>query len=227
MSALAIAPTGYRTNPALGDPAQALWSELRFASAPLGLFDLIIGAVRHCEDAFPTRGETLRHLHHLIERWVAARLLAVAGKPPLYTLERSCLNMASPPALPAPARPIPFPRRTQRQRLWTAMKVLRSFDLPTLLMAAQANRASTLDMLRVLTRAGWLRQTATGWSTAADRLWGTVSPTFARLNEGDGPIIRVTDQRDGTVIDLPVRPRDRRDRGLDTASSAVVDGGVS
>jgi hypothetical protein len=235
MSAIATT-TRWAPNPALADPDQALWSELRFAAAPVDLFTLLIGAIRHCEGAHPKRGQTFRYLERTIVRWVAAGMVAATGTPALYSLERTYLNMASPPAFPNTLRRNPFPKRTQHQRLWSAMRILKHFDLPTLTMTARANEQAARQMLGVLQRGGWLRRTATGWSTAAARPWGSVAPTISRIAAAEGAIIRITDHLDGTVIELPVRRQRSRDaasagRATSTTSgsstAAALDGGVS
>lgn len=219
--------SSYAVASRLKDPAQALWTELRFASEPVDELDLLVGAVRHCEDACPTRGATFKLLETLLGRWVGAHLVvAVPSKPPRYSLERNCLSMASPPALPAPVRANPLPKRSQRQRLWSAARVLRTFDLPTLLIAAEASAKAARDMLNILERGGWLRRTPAGWSTANGRPWGPVAPSWARIVEAGKPIIRIIDQRDGSTIDLPVR-RHRAQSRQDSSTVAFADGGVS
>jgi hypothetical protein len=226
MTALAIAPS-WRINPALTDPAQALWSELRFARGPIDLFTMLVGAMRHCEGAHATRGDTYRALERQLGAWRDAGIVTAAGEPPAYSLERKYLRMASPPALSAPPRRNPFPKRTQRQRLWSAMKVLRNFDLPTLLMTAEASRQAAMDMIRVLERAGWLRETKTGWTTAASRTWGSVAPTYSHRAGKDGSFIRVTEPVSGAIVDLPIHPKALRDRRRESSAEGFVDGGVS
>lgn len=222
MTALA-ATNPYAVAPRLKDPAQALWTELRFASDPVDELDLLVAAVGHCEAARPTRGATLKLLETLLGRWVGARLVvAQPGKPPRYSLERSCLTMASPPVIPAPHRnKMPVPRRTQRQRLWSAMRVLRSFDLTTLVIAAEARPAAAREMIDILERGGWLARTAEGWSTAAKRRWGPLAPAWSRGRDDGHPVVRVTDNRDGSRITLrgPRGPRSGR------SAAAPVDGG--
>lgn len=226
MNALAnwTAPTGidprpWTPNPALRDPVQALWSELRFASRPLDRFELVMGAARFL--AGPHRID-LRPL----SRWVAAGFVAAIGKPLRYSLERKYSTMASPPPMPAPARPIPLPRRSQRQRLWSAMRVLGAFDLTTLLIAAEATRGGAMDMIRILERGGWLRPTQSGWTTAGGRVWGPVAPTWTRYAIGTAPVIRITDQRDGSIVDIPGRARPRADRRPDSSTDVLAGGGV-
>lgn len=227
MTALAIAKR-YAVAPRLKDPAQALWTELRFAAEPLDELDLLVAAVGHCEDACPTRGATLKLLETLLRRWVEARLvIALPGKPPRYSLERNCLSMASPPDVPERARPLPFPKRTQQQRLWSAMKILRNFDMPTLLMTATANRRAALDMVRALERGGWLRATASGWTTLASRKWAAAAPLIRRERTSAGMVTRITDRASNLVVDIPARSYAARDRRQDSSANSFVDGGVS
>lgn len=217
MSALAIAASHWRPNPALQDPEQALWSELRFAPQPLDIFELVMGAARFFADPLQI---DLRPLH----RWIAAGLVAVTGKPKRYSLERSASAMASPPPPPPTVRAKALPKPTQRQRLWTAMRVLGTFDLPTLLIAAEAPRNAALDIISILTRGGWLRATDTGWTTRGGRAWGPVAPTWTRYAIGSKPIIRITDHRDGSIVE--VAGRARRDVAQDSSAKAAAGGGV-
>jgi|GEM_PF-2175902 len=209
----------------LQDPAEALWSELRVARGAIEGAYLLARAIEHCEGAFPSRGETFRHFDALLDDWIARGLVTAAGHPFRYLLSRDYLALRSPPPPPAP-RAIPFPKPTQRQRLWSAMKVLRNFDLPTLMMAAEAPRAATLEMLRILERAGWLRRSASGWTTAAARRWGSVAPTYGRHIGPDGPVTRIVEPASGAIIDLPILSRSRRDRRQDSSSDALSGGGV-
>lgn len=207
----------------LADPAEALWSELRVARGSIDVVDLMIRAIEHCESSFANRGEAFRRFDQLLGDWVSRGLVTVAGHPACYNLVREYQHLRSPPPPPAP-RPLPFPKRTQQQRLWSAMKVLRTFDLPTLLMAADANRRAALDMVRILERGGWLRATATGWTTAAARKWGPVVPSIRR--ERGAAVMRITDRTSGLVIEIPSRPGAARDRSQDTSNNSFMDGGV-
>ena len=212
----AVTATIWRPAPALRDPDQALWSELRFADAPVDLFTLFVAAIRNCEGAHPRRGDTYRHFERSLAGWVRAGFVSVTGAPPLYHLERNRLKMASPPVVPALQR-TPFPKRTQHQRLWS--------DLPMLTMAANARPQAALQLVGVLTRAGWLRRTKTGWQMSGARPWPSVAPTVSRVVGRDGAHIRVTDAFGG-IVELPVRAQ-RHPRHSERAAAPIVDGGVS
>lgn len=219
-------PQHWAARQRLRNPDEALWSELRIARGEIDVVDLMVRAIGHCEDALPNRGATFRHFDQLLERWASRGMIAVTGHPPRYRLEKDYLALRSPPPPAAPRRN-PFPKRTQRQRLWSAMKVLRNFDLPTLLMTAEASRPAAMDMIRVLERGGWLRVTQTGWTTAATRQWGAVAPTYSHKVGPNGPFIRVTEPASGAIIDLPIRPKCPRDQRRESSADGFVDGGVS
>lgn len=218
-------PQHWAARQRLTDPAEALWSELRIARGPIDVVDLTILAIEHCEDAFANRGEAFRCFDQLLGGWVARGLLTVTGHPARYDLVREYQHLRSPPPPPAP-RPNPFPKRTQQQRLWSAMKVLRIFDLPTLLMAADANRRAAVEMVGVLERGGWLRATPNGWTTAAARKWGPVVPMMRREHTSAGTVMRVTDRISGTVIDIPARSVAARADRQDSSINSFADGGV-
>lgn len=225
MTALTVSPTRWSIPAALRVPAQALWSELRFARAPNYELDLLLTAARHCSDPRFDPRNTMRRLGTLLFRWADAGFVDVFdGKPPQYAMKEGCRTMSTPPLLPAPTRRSPFPHRTQRQRLWSAMRVLRQFDLVTLAIAAEVRQSTARDMISVLTRAGFLRRTETGWSTAATRRWGPIAPSWTPVASGELRVIRVTDQRDGTIVDLPIRGARGPSHPNDSAH-AQADGG--
>ncbi|BBB13443.1 hypothetical protein [Sphingopyxis sp. FD7] len=217
-------PQHWAARQRLADPAEALWSELRIARGAIDVVELTIRAIEHCEDAFAIRGDAFRRFDQLLDDWVARGLVTVTGHPARYDLVREYQHLRSPPPPPAP-RALPFPKRTQQQRLWTAMKVLRTFDLPTLLMAADANRRAALDMVRTLERGGWLRATANGWTTTAARKWGPVVPLMRRQIVSGVSVMRVTDRLTGAIVDFPARSYAARARGQDNSSNSLADGG--
>lgn len=211
-------PQHWATRQRLRDPAEALWSELRIARGEIEDVDLMLLALEHCEDEFARRGDAFRRFDQILSDWVSRGLVSITGYPFRYSMLKEFVPLRSPPAPPAVKGPA-FPKRTQRQRLWTAMKVLRAFDLPTLLMASNASRRSALDLIRALERGGWLRATAQGWMTSGSRKWGPVVPTMRRT----GSLIRITDPVSRTVIEIPAL----RDRHQDSSTEAVIGGGVS
>lgn len=217
-------PQNWRMRQRLQDPAEALWSELRMARGEIEVIDLMARAIDHCEAAFANRGDGFRRFDALLDDWIARGLVSAAGHPLRYRLSKEYIPLRSPPTPPAPRRN-PFPKRTQRQRLWQAMRVLRSFDLPTLMMTANVQRPAAMELIGILTRGGWLRRTATGWSTGGARPWASVAPTISRIDGPQGACIRVTDAM-GEVVDLPVRTQRRPHRSERSAASSL-EGGVS
>ncbi len=217
-------PQHWAARQRLADPAEALWSELRIARGAIDVVELTIRAIEHCEDAFAIRGDAFRRFDQLLDDWVARGLVTLTGHPARYDLVREYQHLRSPPPPPAP-RPLPFPKRTQQQRLWSAMKVLRTFDLPTLMMAASANRRAAADMVRLLEQGGWLRATANGWTTAASRKWGPVVPSMRRERGRGGSVTRITDRISGLTVEIPARSS-ARSRRQDASNNAFADGGI-
>lgn len=207
----------------LSDPAEALWSELRIARGPVDVVELTVRAIEHCEQAFATRGDAFRRFDDMLTGWIARGLVTVTGHPARYNLVGEYHHLRSPPPPPAP-RPLPFPKRTQQQRLWSAMKVLRTFDLPTLMMAASASRRAAADMVRLLERGGWLRATASGWTINAARKWSPVVPTMRRERGSAGSVTRITDRFSGISVDIPARSSARSCR-QDQSNDSFADGG--
>lgn len=197
--------TAYHTPPRMAAPDRALWVGLRFAPAPVELFDLAMPVIRSI-------GASLADLNRLLDGWVAGGWVAVTARPRRYTLKPEFIKMAEPPVPPAKPRRWRKPRLTQRQRIWSAMKVLRSFDLPTLVIAAQTRPTTAADLCRIFERAGWLRRQGDRWSVNSAKRWGPQVPTILRLRVGEANVIRVSNPADGVFIDLPVEPRPRRDR---------------
>lgn len=197
----------YHPPPRLTAPDRALWVGLRFAPAPVELFDLVMPVIRSI-------GASLADLTRLLDGWVAGGWVAVSARPRRYTLKPEFMKMAEPPPPPAKPRRRRKQRLTQRQRIWSAMRVLRSFDLPTLIIAAQTRPTTAADLCRIFERAGWLRRQGDRWSLNCAKRWGPQVPTIVRLRLGEANVIRVSDPADGAVIDLPVEPKSRCDRAL-------------
>lgn len=207
----------------LADPAVQTWVELRFARTPLSIADILFAVRRRCE-------VKVRTVIDAVDGWTRAGLVERIGSPASYSMAFDARRLADPPAPPAPAvrPPRSIPQRSPRQRLWTAMRVLKRFDLVTITMSADVSERCALDFLRTMTRASYLRsidlpgQTrGTTWVQGA-RPWGPLPPTVRHLRVAGGTVLRVTDRNDGFTIDLPLRPhRPDRDNCPDQTGGEV------
>lgn len=197
----------------------ALWDELRASTKPLFLFDIAMPVIART-------GDNLHRLTILLDHWVRAGWVRARGKPIRYRLKKKVQAMTEPPPL-ALARPkYRAPRMTQRQRLWTAMRVLRSFDMATLLITAQASPATASDMLRIFERLGWVTRNAEGRFTIdTARRWPAQVPTIMRHLVDGNTHIRVSMPSGGTVHELPVQPRALCNRSAAVTSRTATDGG--
>lgn len=219
MTALAVWPRH--------DPRNALWHQLRMADDPVEGMFLLGWAANDCSDGSLTRGQTLHHLESILNEWVDQGLvLVVSDGPSTYALSPDHRMKKKPRRARSASNARPSSRDSQRQRLWTAMRILRRFDLPTLLMTANASRRATTDLIAILERGGWLSRTGSGWATSARRPWGPHAPSIARVVADEGRFLRITDRCGGCVVDLPIRSARRHPR-RELAAAALSDGGVS
>ncbi|SCW56051.1 hypothetical protein SAMN02927924_01356 [Sphingobium faniae] len=133
------------------NPKLAAWTLLRFAQAPLSIADIV------CSDG-PTL--PLGDILELLNRWRGAGLIERIDKPESYIMHQKAKAFRNPPTVGAVPRE-PKPRST-RQRIWSAIRVMRSFDLVELCMAASVDRRPARNFLNQLTRAGYLVRTDRG-----------------------------------------------------------------
>ena len=119
-------------------------------------------------------------------------------------------------------------RRSQRQRLWSAIRVLRTFDLPTLSMAAGTKDATTRAFVNQLEQARYVSRRG---MTLLDRpLYGLICdsgprhPVFRRRKDGAFTVLDCDDPNNGSTRRIrTIKPR--RLSGSATADPSV-DGGV-
>lgn len=152
-------------------PVEApLWRNLTGADAPVSVADL-----HRATSAHPNS------IEHRLTRWVRAGLITrIEGTPLRYVMNDNAPRSPLPPRVSIDGTVRPRPVATTRERLWRSMRVLRSFDLPALMMAAEAGRRSAEDLINCLCRAGYLRMTSRGQSMRGT--WSTY-----RLVRNTGP----------------------------------------
>lgn len=111
-------------------------------------------------------------IQHRLDRWVRAGFVSrIEGSPKRYAMTPDCPRTTEPPRVTLDGQATPRPATTMRDRMWSAMRVLATFDLPTMRITAGASRRSAEDYINCLQRAGYLRQLTRGnpsngtWST--------------------------------------------------------------
>lgn len=101
-------------------------------------------------------------VHQRLMRWVRVGLVEqIDGQPKRFALIDPAHAPARPPSVGrdnvARAR-----RVTAQSKMWRAMRVLRSFDLPTVMMTAGTSRQASAAFIALLARAGYLRRIKRG-----------------------------------------------------------------
>lgn len=194
----------YRDLTAEWTPETAAWRELRFACRPRSLGDL-----------WRASGMDLRELRELVRSWLG-RGLVTASLPNLRNIimADTARDMRDPP--PRAHRPRRFQPHTARQRIWVAMRVLKRFELPSLLMAAGSAPDTTSDYLNQLVRAGYVRSTTGSGdihrSFELVRDTGPRHPQMSRQSRPGKSIVRLTDPNTGERILIELAPKRLRDR---------------
>lgn len=202
-----------------GPVEEPLWRALGQAGEPRSVAELHLAIAAH-----PNA------IQHRLSRWVSAGFVTRhEGRPKRYAMNDTTERTATPPRVDLAGRAAPR-QRTAREKLWSAMRVLPSFDVPTLVMTSGATRRSAEDLVNCLHRAGYLRQTARGnsttgaWSTyRLVRNTGPKAPKVSHHVAVDGRRRReVVDGNTGGRTDISPAAISLRSK----SSPAAADGGV-
>lgn len=134
--------------PRVPAPENCIWSHLRHAGEPLSISDIV-----RRTDVEPVI------VTHWLRRWKDAGLVTHVGRQSLLKLNGFAMRYVTPPADVALKKlPQRFTPSSMRQRIWTAIRVLKVFDLPMLLIAAEAGMSATLKYLAQLVRGGYVER---------------------------------------------------------------------
>jgi hypothetical protein len=194
-----------------------LWQALRSAQAPRTIAELqavcpvSYDAARDALTRWQRRGAVVRH----------------PGRPLRFGLAPSIRTDTPPDGRSKEAR-TRMRQRSARQRIWTAMRVLKTFDAPTLRMAANATESGVATYLNQLQRGGYIRVVERGSSNTGrlsiyrlHRNTGPNCPT-TRRPRGATTII-LADNNNGRTVDISPAATSLRK----SSSQALADGGVS
>lgn len=140
-------------------PHQRLWTELLTAPAPVTAGELSTAT-----------GASFQTADFRLDLWVRAGLVERRGRRPhRYRLAANTERTPLPPAITATGRALPRPPATY-QRLWTAMRVLRTFDIPILAITAEASENAVRGYIGLLRRAGYIKIVSAPRGRAGARL---------------------------------------------------------
>lgn len=176
------------------DPVKAVWTDLRFALEPISLSDIVIandGAPR------PPLADTIE----LLDRWRGAGLIERFEKPESYIMHAKARTFRDPPAVGETARK-PKSRST-RQRIWSAIRVMKKFDLVEICITASVERRAASRVLNQLTRAGFLVRTdRAGDDQPRWRLTRPSGPTHPGVEYAGRTVVALVDRHSGQRFPL-------------------------
>ncbi len=145
--------TGFVIPARLQDPATAAWIMLRFAPKPLPLAELVMPLGQT-----PAQPGALQTVSHALAYWQGEGLIEPTDDRTFLMAEHA-KALRDPPPAPAKARaPKPYLWTSQRQRIWAAARVLKTFDVVQICMVTEVRRATALAYLGQLTRGGYLKR---------------------------------------------------------------------
>lgn len=196
-----------------------LWRQLAAAAAPASVRELHLDTKAH-----PNA------IQHRLDRWVRAGLVTrIEGTPKRYAMNDDTPRTPKPPRVARDGRTSPR-AHTARDALWRAMRVLRTFDLPQVRIAAGASHRATEDFINCLQRSGHLRCTRRGHSASGTlstylliRNTGRLTPQVVHRATAAGRVREVVDRNTGTRTDISPAAISLRSKRADPDA----DGGLS
>lgn len=194
--------------------SRPLWAALRSATAPRSIADLLA----ECPGTYDT-------VHTALKRWQdRGAVVRQPGKPLRFRLVDGADHL--PPDGRSDTAKTNIRERSARQRIWAAMRVLKTFDAPTLRMTANATERAVATYIDQLQRARYVQMVERGF-----RQTGRVS--VYRLARNTGPKCPTTSRPEGKLVLVD----NNNGRRIDISPGAVslrrkdqevnADGGVS
>lgn len=194
--------------PTQGELSQTVWTALRRLGGEATFAEIVAAT-----------GESDRAVYCRLFRWLQIGYLQrVPAEAARFALTAEGLaREAAPRKLPPASKPRRM--RTQRARIWVAMRILGEFDVPLLMMTAEADRRPCEELISALGRAGYVRTVAHRMRRHKPGASGFArSFTLYRLVRNTGPkcpIIacpaeggrRLIDRNNGESIELVARQK--------------------
>lgn len=207
MASLALRHTPPPVNylPAPVSLAQAVWSELRYAREPVSLYDIMlalraraieprINAVTAQISLWIDAGHVERDDH---ARYALLPVRRIRAEPPVVVT-------------PVPTRkPRTSAHISLRKRLWTAIRIMRKFDLVSLMLTADATHTQAMGLVRILEWTGMLLRMDGGSHWQVVRPLGPIPPVINRDASSGETVTTITDPNTGDIFThrTPARPR--------------------
>lgn len=191
------------TPPFPGTLAEKAWAAL-----------VAIGHAATFEEILAKSGCADRPLYCRLRRWQRRGFVEkVEARPHRYALTPAAPDQDAPPQLDENGQLLP-PRRSSAAKLWQVMRVLKIFDIPALMMAAEVKRRACDEFLNLLLRAGYAKvsyrfrkvgdYSIQDWSQyRLVQNTGPKHPTFSKFRK-DAPRY-LYDHNNGAKIELALR----------------------
>ena len=150
-------PAASRTPPRASkaaSPRFRLWNHLRRDRRPRSLGEIYAAVAIEPE-----------HMFSLLDDWSGRGLLLTQVNPVRFLMTEAARAQGLPPRANNNV-----PKFSGRQRLWAAMRVLKTFDLQTICMASETSHKGAVEFLRALGRTGYVTPTPPrycAWSGAS------------------------------------------------------------
>ncbi len=194
--------------------ARPLWTALRSAPKPQSIADLMA----RCPGSYDT-------VHTALKRWQdRGAVVCTGGNPLRFHLKNRSDD--TPPDGRSDMAKNNIRERSARQRIWAAMRVLKTFDKPTLQMTADAPPRAVATFLDQLQRAKYVQMVERGLRqtgrASVYRLVRNSGPKCPTTNRPAGALY-LLDNNTGRRIDISPGAVSLRSK----SSKAQADGGVS
>ncbi|UIJ46919.1 hypothetical protein LZK98_08245 [Sphingomonas cannabina] len=124
-----------------------MWNALLGADAPLS-----------APDFAALTGADLCAIHKPLRAWAGAGIiLKIDGRPQRYLMAAQTERSLTPPTVHHDGR-IAIRPRSSREKIWSAIRVLKTFDVPQLMLVCGVKRGQVLEFLSALDQAGYVRR---------------------------------------------------------------------
>ena len=183
------------------DVAGRVWAALAQASRPLSAPDL-----------HDSTGAALCAVHKPLRAWAGAGLITIIeGRPKRFVMPHSTPRSVRSPTIHHDGR-IAIRPRSARDRLWSAIRALKAFDMTELLLASSTTRGQAQLYLHALERAGYVQRQAGAYDCPRFRLCrqcGPRAPSITQRRIAGRWVREVVDNHSGARFRLsPDQPVD-------------------
>ncbi|HYD12716.1 MAG TPA: hypothetical protein VEC11_07700 [Allosphingosinicella sp.] len=193
--------------PTLGSLSADAWAAMRRLGRPATFAEILEAS-----------GASDRPLYCRLRRWKRSGYVReLAASPQRFALAPEAFALTEPPTVNQ-ALAVTTKRASQRGRMWAAMRILKQFDIPLLILTAEVTRRSAEDFINLLSRAGYVskdgnrvipsRSHGVNGNLGARRDWSTyrlvrnTGPKSPIITNSKGAERRLVDRNNGQSVPL-------------------------